>query len=72
MVALFDILMQNSYKIQKNKMKEVHMYITRLGDALNAVHREHPHSFTEHNVEVHLGDHMFHGLMKNLRDSLQY
>ena len=71
-VASFDILMQNIYTLQQGKTEKVTLYVTLLEEALNVVQQEYLTILSTNEVQQHLRDRLFHGLHKQLRDSMCY
>ena len=63
--------MQNFYKLQ-GKTKKVTLYVTQLEEALNVVQQEYPMMLSMSMVQKHLSDYLFHGLCKQLHDSMSY
>ena len=64
--------MQNFYKLQQGRTEKVTLYVTQLEGALNAVQQEYPRMLSVNEVQQHLRDRLFHGLHKQLRDSMHY
>ena len=70
-VSLFDVLMQNFYKISQGNEK-VPSFATRLEGTLNQIRIKCPGRIADHEVSSHLKDRLFHGVKKHIRDSMQY
>ena len=60
LVASFDILMQNIYRLQQLRTKQ--MSVTNMEGALNAVQKDHPHILSQTEIHNHLQDWLCHGL----------
>ena len=71
-VASFDILMQHFYKLQQGKTEKVQVYVTHLEGTLNAVKQEYPMMLSAGIGQKHLRYCLFHGLCKQLHDSMCY
>ena len=71
-VASFYILMQNLYKLQQGKTEKVPVYFTHLEGEQNVVQQEYPTMLSMGKVQKYLRDHLFHGLHKQLHDSMCY
>ena len=71
-MASFDFLMQNFCKLQQGKSEKVTLYVTQLEGALNEVQKEYLTMLSTNEVQQHLRDQLFHGLHKQLRDSMCY
>ena len=71
-VASFDILMQIFYKLQQGEMDKVTLYVTQLEGALNVVWQEYVTMLSAWEMQQHLRDYLFHGLCKQLCDSMCY
>ena len=69
-IASFDVLMQNLYRLQQGKMEKVLVYVKWLEGALNAAQQEYPNLLSMGEVQKHLTDCLFHGLCKQLYDSM--
>ena len=72
MVASFDILMQNFYKITQGGSKKVPSFATRLEGTLNQIRIRCPRWIANHEVPWHLKEQLFHGVRKQVRDSIRY
>ena len=71
-VASFDVLLQNVYRLQQERMERVPAYVTWLEGTLNVFQWEHPHMLSTEGVQKHLRDQLFHGLEKQLWDLMWY
>ena len=71
-VASFDILMQIIYKLQQGKTEKVMLYVTQLEGVLNEVQQDYSKKLGVSKVQKHLRDGLFHGLCKQLCDSMCY
>ena len=71
-MASFDILIQIFYKLQQGKVEKVTLYVTQLEGALNVVQQEYLMMLSASEVQQHLRDFLFHGLCKQLHDSMCY
>ena len=72
MVASFDVLMQNFYKITQGGNEKVPSFVTRLEGTLNQIRIRCPRWIANHEVPWHLKDQLFHGARKHVRDSIRY
>ena len=68
-VALFDVLMQNFYKVTQRNHKKVSPFATRLEGTLNQIWLIYPRWIANHEVSWHLKDCL---LQKHIRDSIKY
>ena len=66
MVASFDVLMQNFYKVNQGNNKKVPSFTTRLDGTLNQVWLKCPGRIEDHEVACHLKDQLFHGVCKHI------
>ena len=64
-MASFDIFMQHFYKLQQGNAEKVTVYVTQ-------VQQEYPTMLSVSEVKKHFRDHLFHGLHKQLCDSMCY
>ena len=71
-VASFDMLMQNFYKVTQSNREKVPSFATRLEGSLNQIRLQCPGGIMDQEVQQHLKDHLFHGVCKHIRDSIQY
>ena len=71
-VAFFDMLMQNFYKITQGGNEKVPSFATRLEGTLNQIRIRCPRQIASHEVPWHLKEHLFHGVKKQMRDSIRY
>ena len=71
-VASFYVLMQNSYKVTQGNHKQVPSFAMRLEGTLNQIRLQCPRQIADHEVTWHLKDQLFHGVHKNIRDSIRY
>ena len=71
-VALFDDLMQNFYKVMQGKHEKVPAFATRLGGTFNQIRLQCPGRITDQEVQQYLKEHLFHGICKHIRDTIQY
>ena len=71
-VALFDVLMQNLYKVTQGNHEKVPSDATRLEGTLHQIQLKCPRQIADHKVPWHLKDHLFHGVHKHIRDSIRY
>ena len=72
MVASFDVLMQNFYKVTQGNHEKVPSFATRLEATLNQIQLECPRWIANHKVSWHLKDCLFHWVCKHIRDSISY
>ena len=56
MVASFDVLMQNSYKVMQDNHEKVPSFATRLEGTLNQIWLKCPGRIADHKVACHLKD----------------
>ena len=71
-VTLFDVLMQNFYKVTQSNHEKVPSFVTRLEGTLNQTRLKCPSRIVDCEVACHLKDQLFHGLHKHIRDSIRY
>ena len=71
-VALFDVLMQNFYKITQGNNEKVPSFTMRLEGTLNQIRLRCPGQITDHKVPWHLKEWLFHRVQKYVRDSIRY
>ena len=71
-VALFDVLMQNFYKITQGNNEKVPSFATRLEGTLSQIGLRCPRQITNHEVPWHLKEWLFHGVCKYVRDLIIY
>ena len=72
MVASFDVLKQNFYKVTQGNHEKVPSFATRLEGTLNKIWIKCPRQIADCKVSWHLKDHLFHGVCKHIRDSIRY
>ena len=72
MVASFDVLMQNFYKVTQGNHEKVPSFATRLEGTLNQIQLKCPRWIADCEVSWHLKDHLFHRVHKHIRDSIRY
>ena len=71
-VALFNVLMQNFYKVKQGNHDKVPSFTTRLEGTLNQIRLQCPGRITNQEVQQHLKDYLFHGVCKHIRDLIRY
>ena len=71
-MASFDILMQMFCKLQQGKMEKMTLYLTQLEGALNVGQQEYPMMLNPCEVQKHIRNFLFHGLCKQLHNSMHY
>ena len=71
-MASCNILMHNFNKLQQGKTEKVLVYVTNLEGTLNVVQQEYPMMLSTSEVQKHLRDYLFHGLCKQLCNSMHY
>ena len=71
-VTLFDVLMQNVYKVTQGNHEKVPSFATRLEGTLNQIQLKCPGRIVDCEVACHLIDRLFHGVHKHIRDSTRY
>ena len=64
--------MQNFYKVTQGNHEKVPSYAMRLEGTLNQIRLKCPRWIADHEVTWHLKDQLFHGVCKNIRDSIRY
>ena len=72
MVASFDVLMQNFYKVTQGNNEKVPSFSTRLEGTLNQFQLKWPRRIADCEVACHLKDQLFHRVCKHIRDSIRY
>ena len=70
-VALFDVLMWNFYKVTQGNHEKVPPFTTRLEGTLNQIRLQCPRIVTYLEVQQHLKDCLFHGVHKHIRNSIR-
>ena len=71
-VARYDVLMQNYYKISMDPKEHVQAYVTRMEGVLNQIRTKFPYVLSDKDMETHLRDRLFYGIIKALWDSICY
>ena len=71
-VVLFDMLIQNLYKVTQSNHEKVPSFATRLEGTLNQIRLQCLRRITDQEVQKHLKDYLFHGVWKHIRDSICY
>ena len=71
-VVLFDVLMQNFYKITQRNHEKFPSFAMRLEGTLNQIRLQCPGRIMGWKVQVQLKDHLFHRVCKHIRDSIWY
>ena len=72
MVASFNVLMQNIYKVTHSNHKKVPSFTTRLEGTLNQIWLKCPRRIVDCEVACHLKDRLFHRVCKHIRVSIRY
>ena len=72
MVASFNVLMQNFYKVTQGNHKNVPSFATRLEGTLKQIQLKCPRQIANCKESWHLKDHLFHRVHKHIRDSIRY
>ena len=72
MVASFDVLMQNFYKVTQDNQEKVPSFATRLEGTLNQIWLRCPGRIVDCEVVCHLKDQLFNGVHKHIQDSIRY
>ena len=67
-----DVLMQNYYKISMDPKELVQAYVTRMEGVLNQIRTKFPHMLGDKDMETHLRDSLFYGIIKALQDSIHH
>ena len=70
MVASFDVLMQNLYKVMQGSNEKVPSFAMRLEGTLNQIRLQCPRKMTDLEVQQNLKDCLFHGVWKHICDSI--
>ena len=71
-VVLFDVPMQNFYKVTQSNHEKVPSFVSRLEGTLNQISLQCPRRIMDWEVQQHLKDCLFHGVHKHIRDSIHY
>ena len=66
MVASFDVLMQNFYKVTQGNNEKVPSFATRMEGTLNQIWLKCPGKIVDCKVACHLRDQLFHGVHKHI------
>ena len=69
MVASFDVLMQNFYKVTQSNNEKVSSFATQLEGTCNQIQLQCPRRMTDLEVQQHLMDCLFHGVHKHIHNS---
>ena len=72
MVASFDVLMQNFYKVTQGNNERVPSFTTRLEGTPNQIQLRCPERIADCEVACHIKDQLFHVVHKHIRDSIRY
>ena len=72
MVALFNVLMQNFYKVTQENHEKVPSFATRQEGTLNQIQLKCPRQIASCEVPWHPKDHRFCEVHKHIRDSIRY
>ena len=72
MVASFNMLMQNFYKVIQGNNEKVPSFAMRLEGTANQIQLQCPRSMMDLEAQQHLRDCLFHGVRKNIHGSIQY
>ena len=72
MVASFDVLMQNFYRVTQGNHKKVPLFATRLEGTLNQIRLKCLGWIADCEVTWYLKDWLFHGVHRHIRDSIKY
>ena len=71
-VALFNVLMQNFYKVRKGNNEKVTLFSTRLEGTINQIQLQCPGRMIDLEALQHLRDSLFHEVIKHIHDSVWY
>ena len=71
-VALFNVLMQNFYKVSQGNNKKVPSFAMRLEGTLNQIQLQCPGRMMDLEAQQCLRDCLFDGVRKHMHDSIQY
>ena len=71
-VASFDVLMQNFYKVMQGNNEMVPSFTMRLEGTLNQIRLQCPGGMTDLEVQQHLKDFLFHRVWKHICNSVWY
>ena len=71
-MVLFDILMQNFYKVTQGNHEKVPSFSTRLEETLYQIRLQCFRGVTDLEAQQHLKGCLFHGVHKHIRDSIRY
>ena len=72
MVASFNVLMQNFYKVTQGNHEKMLSFATRLEGTLNQIQLKCLRWIANCKVLWHLKDCLFHGVCKHTKDSIRY
>ena len=70
MMASFDILIQNFYKVTQGNNEKVPSFATRQEGTLNQIHLQCSQRMTDLEAQQHLKDCLFHGVHKHIGNSV--
>ena len=71
-LASFDVLMQNFYKVRQGNNEKVPSFTMSLEGTLNQIRLQCPSRMTDLEVQQHLKDCLFHGVHKDICNSVWY
>ena len=71
-VTSSDVLLQDIYRLVQGKNEKCQVFATRLEESLSKIRSRFPHMMREDDVERHLCDCLFYGMVKGLKDSIRY
>jgi hypothetical protein len=71
-VVSCDKLLQDFFQLSQDKGEKVQNFASRLEGALNKIRIRYPNNLTVAEEKRHLKERLFHGMKKNLRDSIRY
>ena len=71
-VALFNVHMQNFYKVTQGNHEKVPSFTTRLEGTLSQIRLKCPGRIADCEVACHLKDQLFHEVCKHIRNSIRY
>ena len=72
MLASFDMLKQNFYKVSQGNSEKVPLFATRLEGILNQIQLQCSGSMNDLEAQQYLRDHLFHGIRKHICGSIWY
>lgn len=71
-VSSFDTLMQGFYNLSQGPREKVQQFATKMESTLNQIQVQFPDRMGPNEKEVKLKERLFHGMKKNVRDTIRF